>query len=218
MMRQPVKLPSNKHRGRKMAEIQCDWCQRHTDYLYTGGKGFFIGKPSTFGAGPSDYRHDTLRGLLTCAECKRQTLFEMNGNVVTFKPGRLFEEDIGSSVTSSVRELLHQAQLCLYGMAYRAIPGMVRGAIEGALADKGIRESDLFNSVEKAKTSGILTDDMETLATGARLLGKRALHKNMDVSQSQAIALITATIDLVNHIALQKPVPASQSGKGSNAP
>ena len=64
----------------------------------------------------------------------------------------------------------------------------------------------MINGVPKP----FLDDEQKTLAHGARLIGRNALHRQKPVTRAQALALLTGTTDLLNHIAAQPRLSATQ--------
>jgi len=112
--------------------------------------------------------------------------------------------------------MLEEALLCLYGASGRGTVAFCRSAVEEALAHKNVPGSSLDQKIKNAKT--ILGDEERTLANGARLTGRNAIHRMAEATNSQAMLALTTTADLLNHIAQQTPLPASQSGTGSNGP
>ena len=156
-----------------------------------------------------DHQKDVLRGVLACGKCKSESVFEMKDNSLTFLPGQIFTETVSKAVPKAASRLLHEATKCFYGTAYRAVPGMCRGSLEEALKDKKVKGGSLDEQLKNAPKS-ILDDDQKSLGHGARLFGRNALHRSMDIKPAQAQALLVITVGLLNHIAQQKPVPASQ--------
>ena len=196
--------PSKAPEAEQMATIACVWCGETREFFYrTPSVGVALSRTK-----------DKLHGVLVCGGCEGLTVFGMTQETIDFFPGKLFYGDLASNVPKGVSGLLSEAVLCFYGTAFRAAVGMCRSCVEEALEDKGVKGRDLNERIENAPFLG---DQEKMLAHGARLIGRNALHRMMPVSQSQAMNAITGTIDLVNYIARQKPVPASQSKKGSNA-
>ena len=149
-----------------------------------------------------DESQDVLRAVLTCRECGGKTVFEMTDNVVTFRPGKLFTEDLDMNLSDDIQRLFNEAVLSFYGSAYGAVVAMCRSAVEEALKSKNVDGRSLFEQVNNAPPS-FMGDDEKAIAHGARLIGRNALHHTMVVSPAQASTMLTATIDLLNYIAKQ---------------
>ena len=160
---------------------------------------------------------DVVKGVLTCGECKTDNAFEMKGDEITYLPGTLFSTGYAQSVPQSIKLLFWEALRCFYGAAYQAVIIMCRSCVEEALDNKNVSGVNIFAKIESAKEAGILDDELMMLAHGARLIGRNAAHRGALFSQSQGLAALNATLDLINHIGLQPPLIALQSGTDSNA-
>ena len=79
---------------------------------------------------------------------------------------------------------------------------MCRAAIEESLDKKRVKGKDLFEKIENAKGT-YLGDGEVAIATGARLIGRDALHHGLEVTLTQAAVMLSATAEVVNHIAQQ---------------
>ena len=191
-----------------MAILKCAWCGFNREIENSGYfKAGLVYHPILT---------DIIRGYLECGNCKRRTIFTLEGRAFTYLPGRIFEEDVTGNVAPNAREMFEEALLCLYGGSGRGVVSFARSAVEEALSAKGVTGKDLFKKIADAKKHGILGEAEEAQANNARLVGKLTLHYMMEVTQAEAIGALVATVSLLNHIAKQKPAPASQSGTESN--
>ncbi len=204
-------LPSSKEMEEKMAILKCVYCGSERDVNNSGYYDRSI-TSETF----APVMRDIIRGYLVCGHCHRRTVFALEGNVFIFLPGKVFEEGLREDVAPNGREMFSEAALCFYGGSNRGVVAFIRSALEEALAAKGVPGGHFDAKITNAKKHGILGDDEVAQAHSARLSGRNALHRMMEVSQLQAVGVLGAAVFLLNHIAQQKPVPASQSGKGSN--
>jgi hypothetical protein len=144
---------------------------------------------------------EQIRGVFICSRCHSQTVFELTGNSVTFMPGRLFTADLSPNAPAKAVDSFQDAVFCFYGQGYRGAVGMCRSAIEDSLDAKGAQGSDLFQKIEYSKTTlGILGDEQVAEAQAARLIGRNALHRGMEVSPTQAMLALSGTIDLINYL------------------
>ena len=207
-----AKLAPPQELEESMAEITCVEC----------GTKHFIDNHGFRGSGGMMVPTTVLQGVLVCRgkdynhACKSKTVFELTGNSTTFAPGKLFENDL-RGVTPEVRDLFEEAVLCFYGKAHKGVVGMCRSAVEQSLDEKNAPGPNLYEKIEGVPDS-FLGPEQKTAAHATRLSGRNALHRLAQVTQAQALTALNVTIDLVNHISAQAPLPASQSGTGSNAP
>ena len=199
-----------------MPEITCVGCGNGHVIVYQG---------YAWGGGRSN--DGILQGVLIChhplddrynrdKRCNAATVFEITGSSVSFLPGKLFEEDL-VGVSDDVRGLFDETIKCFYGKAYKGTLGLCRSTVERALEEKNVKGKDLFAKINNCPAS-ILGAQEKTWAESARLNGREALHRLMNVTASQALSGLNITITLANHIAAQPPLPAAQSETGSNAP
>ncbi len=156
-----------------------------------------------------DSTEDGLDAVVTCNLCKEETAFRLVRNAIT-TPGQIALSSIATTAAPASRNSLEVAARCFYANAGRALPGMCRSAIEEALDHKGIKplpgdKNDLYGKIKAAKQAGILDDTHEMQATAARLIGRDTLHHQMQVTQVQALNMLTTSIDVVNHIAVTQP-------------
>ena len=128
----------------------------------------------------------------------------------------MFEGDLKEDVAPNTKEMINEAVLCFFGSSYRGVVAFCRSALEEALEAKNVKGDDLFKKIEAAKKGELLGDVEVSQAHGARLVGREALHRMGIVSQAQGMLALAATVDLLNHITKQKPLPALQSKKDSN--
>jgi len=172
-----------------------------------------------------ELNEDVLQAVLVCkypvgdptfergqgVPCNGRTVFELTGNAITFAPGKLFERDLSRRVTTEVAGLFNEAVSCFYSRAYKSTLGMCRSAFEQVLDEKNVKGRDLFKKTAEALEVGMIDPPKKTLIDGTRLGAAEALHHLGDVSQAQALTIMNVTIEVVNHIAAQEPLPASQS-------
>ena len=192
-----------------MAEITCVNCGRNRNITNSGHER------------PHGWKNtDVIRGVLICRgpinvksfgegePCKGRTVFELTGNSVTFAPGKLYEGDLRRDVPTEASEYFSEAVLCFYGTAYKGVVAMCRSSVEAALDHKGAKGADLKKKIIYAKDKlKILGDEEVSQAQGARLIGRDAIHRGLEVTQTQALISLGATLDLVNHINESSPAP-----------
>ena len=195
---------------REMAQIPCAWC---------GWNFRNIGQTEKYSTGsPANdvLPKDILRCVLTCGKCGGKTVFQLeDGYALTFLPGKLLTEGLRNIVAPNAKEMHEEALLCFYGGSGRGTVAFCRSAVEEALAHKNVPGRDLDAKIKNAPKD-ILGDEEKALANGARLTGRNAIHRMAEVSDSQGMLALTTTADLLNHIAQQRSLPASQSEKGNN--
>ena len=141
---------------------------------------------------------DIMRGVLTCRSCGQHTVFGMQGNAINFYPA----QNPGAftpQVPSGVREMWHDAELCLHGAGFRGAAAMARAAVEEALEQKGF-QGVLEEQIAAAMAQGILTDQEGMLAHGSRLAGNAALHKETSLDLSVVSVSLSAAVQIVNHL------------------
>lgn len=201
-------LPSSEEMEVEMAILRCVYCgsERVID-----NSGYYNRKVTS-----ELLLDDTIRGYLSCGHCGLRTIFELQGKTLTFLPGRAVEENLTNDVDDNAREMFEEALLCLYGGSGRGVVAFARSAVEEALSAKRVEGKNLDAKIPNAKKHGILGDEEASQVHGARLSGRNALHRMQEVSQLQAMIALSATVFLLNHIAEQEPVPASQLETDSN--
>jgi hypothetical protein len=162
------------------------------------------------------HREDVLRGLLTCGSCGEKIIFQLqDGYALTFLPGKILTDDLRKDAAPNAKEMFNEAVRCFYGDSGRGVVAFCRSAVEEALAHKNVRDGDLNQKIANTPRN-MLGDEERSQATGARLTGRNALHRMASISDSQVMLALQTTVDLLNHIALQEPLPASQSETDSS--
>jgi len=186
-----------------MPQIPCSWCDfNHRIIDQTT-------RPSAGSTFDKILDKDELLSVLTCGACGKKSLFRLsNGYALTFLPGKIITEDLRNDVAPNAADMFQEAMLCFYGSSGRGTVAFCRSAVEEALADKNVPGSTLDKKIKNAPTS-MLGDEEKTLANGARLTGRNAIHRMATVTDSQAILALTATTSLLNHIAQQAALPES---------
>jgi len=178
-----------------MAQVNCTGCGNYCVIQLTASV-IRIAREGITNASP-----DKIRGVYICPQCTTQTLFEQTGDALTFMPGAMFSEDMSPNAPDQVKDAFQDALRCFYGQGHRGAVGMCRSAIEESLDAKGAKGNDLYQKIEFAKnTLGILGDEQVAAAQAARLIGRNALHRGMDISPTQAMLALQATLDLINYI------------------
>ena len=152
---------------------------------------------------------DVVNGTVRCYECDERTAFEIHGTDMRWYSTKDEFGQTSDSVPDVVRTMHAEALLCFFGNAYRAVPGMCRSCVEQSLIAKRVEGKNIDTLIQNAPKQ-IMGDEERMLANGARLIGRNSLHRLAPVTRAQALAMITATTDLINHIAAQQPLPASQ--------
>ena len=206
---------TNELEAPEMPEIVCVDCGHSHELMYRGWVWGTTRHPS-----------GSIRGVLTCyrpldpdavgreAPCEGQTLFQLTQNAISWAPGKLFQEDLKTEADNA-KEMFQEALLCFYGASNRGTVAMCRSAVEEALGDKNVPGRDLDSKIKNAPAY-ILGPEEISMANGARLSGRNVLHHMAQVTHTQAMVALTTTIDLINHIAQQEPMPELQPEKDSN--
>ena len=129
-------------------------------------------------------------------------------------------EPLASPDVSSgdVFRLFDEAALAYWALAYGASLIMARACVEASLKEKNVPGYGLKEIISNAEKSNLLDARQVTQAESAKLYGDDIVHNLLTVTQLEALLALHATVQLVEHIARQAPLPATQSGKGSNAP
>lgn len=214
MKDEQAKLPLDQEVKKEMAYFACSGCNRYLGVqfeLTAAGLVRALDRMTEEKVG----ERDIINAVVIRRSCKERTAIEMRGTDLVFVSDKETFGRLNSEVPKVVHVMHMEAKLCFWGGAYRAVPGMCRSCIEQSLSEKGVKGRDLNEQIENAPQN-ILGDEEKTLAHGARLTGRNTLHRMREVTRTQALVMISATTDLVNHIVGQKP--ASQSGPGSNGP
>lgn len=189
-----------------VAQIVCAHCGNTRSLTHLANQGMMMAQW---------VYEDRIMATLVCGECKGKSVFHMRGNNITFLPGKVIdrpETDIGADALAAFDE----AVAAYEGQSYRACVAFCRSAVEDSLDHKNVPGQELFGKAQNAHGKGLpLDDEAFALATGARLIGRNTLHRKMEVSASQALAMLSGTLDVLNHIGAQ---PAMQSGTDSNEP
>jgi len=190
-------------RRRLVMELRCAWCGDSRElqlahYRRTASDGIYV--------------YDRLLVTIHCKQCRRDTTYEIEGMAVIGAPTRLMTGQIAEGIPAEVKSLVEEATRCFYAQAYRAVVALCRSAVEEALDQKNVPGRYLDDKITNARNSNpaILDEQQETQATAARLAGRNALHRGQQVNQTQAVLAVTSTVELVNHIAVQQPLPARQ--------
>ena len=208
-------LPAAQIGGDEMPEIVCVGCGNEHGLIYQGY--VWAGGRNPGGS---------IRGVLTChrpidpnnlnsSNCNQKTVFELTRNAVTWAPGNTFKEGLRQDVAEDAKEMFREALLCFYGGSGRGTVVMCRSTVEEALTEKNVTGDNLDARIKNAPDS-ILGDEERTSANGARLTGRNAAHRMAEVTTAQAMLALVTTVDLVNHIAQQSALPASQSEPDNN--
>lgn len=156
-----------------------------------------------------------LAGTLKCS-CGHQTplnaeaAFPFGSSIVNT---REVASDLPAEAPAEVKGAYSEARTCIYGGAYRAAVAFCRTTGEEMLRANGYK-GDFNNQIKSAKCDGFIDDQLEMLATGARLIGRNALHRGQTVTMGQALNALGAIADFVSAV-LSNPIPASQSSTGS---
>lgn len=183
-----------------MADIACSFCGVSRPIVTLASKGGVYA--------PWVY-DDQIRGSVICGSCSHESVFHMRGDTLTYLPGQIIMKP-DSDIGDDARESFEEATRAFYGRCYRATVAFCRSSVEDSLDYKKVLGDNLFNKAHAAHGKNLpLDDEAFALATGARLIGRNALHRKMNVTMSQALAMLTGTLDLLNHIGKQ---PAMQSG------
>jgi len=148
----------------------------------------------------SDGKTDIIRGVLTCRNCDRKTIFGMTGNAISFYPSKNAYGQLSGGIPNSVRGTFLDAELCYYGMGFRGAVAMCRACVERALVERGITNRTLEAKIDEAKKQTILTDREYMLAHGSRLVGNEALHEAETIEPSDIPSVLSAAINIVNHL------------------
>lgn len=212
MCTEETKLPIGQAGEDEMAYFACSGCDRHLGVQFELTAAGFVRALDRMTAEKIGER-DIINAVVTCRYCNERTAIEMRGTDMVFVSDKETFGRLNSDVPRVVQVMHMEAKLCFWGGAYRAVPGMCRSCVEQSLSAKGIKGKDLNEQIENAPQN-ILGDQEKTLANGARLTGRNTLHRMREVTRTQALVIISATTDLVNHIAAQKP--ATQSRPGSS--
>ena len=204
-----VKLPDNQlGEVEEMAEIRCTNCGDVCEVAINPN----VVRSIVRGAGGREVAPvlDVIRGVRTCRYCEAQTIFELKGNVPSFIPGPLFSEDLRDDVAPNAKVMFNEALMCLYGGSLRGAVTMCRSSVEEALVAKNVEGRDLHAKIENAPES-ILGPEERSQAIAAKLTGRDAVHYMADIGITEALLALGATVNLVNHVAQQSALPASQS-------
>jgi len=159
---------------------------------------------------------DVLRGSLYCPRCEHWTAFQMTNGHLTFIQSDKTFGVLAPTVGSVLRGIYEEAEASFYATAYRGSAILCRACVEDELVVQGFKQGRLEQKINAAKRSGALDSTLVTLAHGARLVGNKAVHTQKSISPNEIPPLLSATVQLVNHLALWKP-PVAQSTKGSSA-
>lgn len=204
-MEENDKLPLiDEGEGKEMPQIPCAWCE--WNFRNIGQTATYSDESPAGKVLPKDI----LRCVLTCGQCRKKTVFQLeNGYALTFLPGKLLTVDLQSDVAPNAKEMLEEALLCFYGGSGRGTVAFCRSAVEEALAHKNVPGNVLDQKIKNAPKT-ILGDEERTLANGARLTGRNAIHRMAEATDPQAMLALTTAADLINHISQQTPLPASK--------
>ncbi|MBI4337039.1 MAG: DUF4145 domain-containing protein [Chloroflexi bacterium] len=204
-------LPLTEELEVAMAQLSCSHCGHIRDVLVNNDVYTWTIRPGMGLREEQRHRYDTLYVTVECARCQKQSVFTLNHNAVQFAAGKLIANDLSDPVSPDSKGLFQDALQSFYGQSFKGVVAMCRAAVEAELETKNVhgpKKDDLFEKIEVAKQSKFLDEVQYTAAHAARIAGRDALHRMGAVSQSQALLALTATVEVLNHLAPNLPLPA----------
>lgn len=178
-----------------MAQIGCTKCGNYCEIQVTASMARVLRE------GITTAQPETIRGVFICSQCSTQNVFEMAGNTITFLPGALFVQDLTTKAPSGVVSSFNDALRCFYGQGYRGTVAMCRSAVEDALDARGAKGNDLSQKIHHAQnTLGIVSYEEVAAAQNARLIGRNALHRGMEINHTQAMLALQGSLDFINFL------------------
>ena len=175
-----------------VAIVVCQHCGRERTYTYSTNT-IEMHRP-----GGPEPRADLIRGVLTCAGCRKQTAFGMRKDAVDRYPA-IEEIQTLPKVPKLAVDMLMDARMCFYGSGWRGTVAMARASVEEALEQRG-HKGKLEDQIESAKQSGHLSAYEYMLAHGSRLAGNNALHRETTLDPSLVPAALSAALVIVNYL------------------
>lgn len=88
----------------------------------------------------------------------------------------------------------------LSNWARRGAAVMARATVEDALDTRGVRERELRQSIDVAKTRDLLGDTEVSIAHGSRLVGNNAIHQADRIELGEVPPVLSAAALIVNHL------------------
>lgn len=184
-------LPEQQVREVEMATIMCEQCGSMRQVRLQG---------VVHNIGEGVVKKDVMRATLTCAKCDTRNVFELVEEAVTFRPSGAMYGALSANAPEDVTDIFLEAELCFYGLAYRAAAVMCRACVEQALTVKGISKGSLEDRIDVAQRQGILDQRVYMLSHGSRLIGNDAVHIKRVVNPGDVPAVLSTAVSIVNHV------------------
>ena len=166
------------------------------------------------------------QGGIVCFECKvPQSVVIENGalRANTVQPG-MYDQILDILAWEIPQEMLYdlgEAARDFTVMSYKSCVVMWGRALQAALLDKQITDTDLDKMIDEAKNKGVLTEELQQEAKAVRFFRNTGAHPKTPALRNVTLVQATLGLEVVKEILqhlYSKKTPASQSGTSSNVP